>query len=159
MKGENARFLLGVTLVTEKEKHYCHKYKLQKHWAPAFLKSTTRACTGFSIQEEFKHQQLSRLKVFSAGGVAYFPKIYPRFSNLRSIFKLLWNNTISFSSTLSRTSSQQGIFKHPWILTSTWSSRAFSGLSGKARTLDKKVFVEVVYQLKNDTRCSNVPVE
>ena len=29
MKGENARFLLGVTLVTEKEKYYCHKYKLQ----------------------------------------------------------------------------------------------------------------------------------
>ena len=29
MKGENARFLLGVTLVTEKEKCYCHKYKLQ----------------------------------------------------------------------------------------------------------------------------------
>ena len=29
MKGENARFLLGVTLVAEKEKYYCHKYKLQ----------------------------------------------------------------------------------------------------------------------------------
>ena len=29
MKGENVRFLLGVTLVTEKEKYYCRKYKLQ----------------------------------------------------------------------------------------------------------------------------------
>ena len=29
MKGENARFLLGVTLVTEKEKYCYNKYKLQ----------------------------------------------------------------------------------------------------------------------------------
>ena len=29
MKGENGRFLLGVTLVTEKEKYYYRKYKLQ----------------------------------------------------------------------------------------------------------------------------------
>ena len=29
MKGENARFLLGITSITEKEKYYRHKYKLQ----------------------------------------------------------------------------------------------------------------------------------
>ena len=59
MKGENAQFLLGVTLVTEKEKYYCHKYKLQN-----IERRSWRVLPGYMLGLVFKKNSSTNNWVF-----------------------------------------------------------------------------------------------